>query len=182
MLDLAANKSDHGRDVTEFVLALRAALQDTPPEAKAFEIGVQAGGSALFTMWHLWKEAKGRAMLTLDASANPDLLREYSRRWDVPWEHVQAPQQEWIPAHIGTHQYGFIYHDGGHGDAHVLPEVPILARDMVPGAMLAIDDLNQCSKVPDFTEYGLRRVEGLTPRERTDIGCGTHIGFWHKVA
>lgn len=182
MYRMAVEHSDHHEAVDEFLPCLLAGLRATPPEADALEIGYWHGGSALFTAWHLGTEGLGRRLVTVDNGqyAGTGLKRAVKDWGFSPWTHFVSDQHDWVKALEPDQEwkFGFVYHDGEHGDASVRLDIDGLAPYIVQGGTLAVDDAHMCTgNALDFRSLGLER-QGWEPPHR---GCHD-IKFYQKVA
>lgn len=177
---MAIARSDHhARVAGELEPALLLALAETPADAIAVEIGCLQGGSAVLIAWHIANEGANREFITVDTT---DLVNQtmhpYREPLGVNWTHHQADQTEWCKALAAMpRKIGYLYHDGNHDFGRVMQDVSMAAPCLVPGAILAIDDVCQWSQIPDLEHLGLTLVE-------LDVECGQqhngHVAFWRK--
>lgn len=180
MWAIASDISDHKGAVDEFLPCLLDGLEHTPPTASVLEIGVWAGGSAIFTLWHLLQEGQGRRLITVDHGGEQDdrPLYDYARQHGCNWVHNIYDQHVWVKQlPLLGYRFGFVYHDGQHGDASVVPDVLAIAPFIVPGGTLAVDDAHECVSGLSFAHLGLETVTDYYPPHR---GCGG-INFYRKV-
>jgi predicted O-methyltransferase YrrM len=180
IIKIAGEHSDHHERVTELEPAIIDSLNHTSPEYPTLEIGTQNGGSALLTMYHVKQEGGNRAMITVDVNPSPGILAEWADKWGVAWGHVQSKQRDFV---MGAHivPYGFVYLDADHAIETVCEDVLTLAPHMARGAIMAIDDVQDWTSLPDFKDVGLEPVNFKIDQGPAISRNGVHIIFFRKA-
>ena len=177
-LQIAKSKSDHGNRVQEFEPAIVESLQNTDAQYPALEIGNRDGGSATLILWHIYKENKGRKLITCDTSDQPETIVSAAQRLglDVP-HHYKMTQKDFLRTDF-LYTFGFIYLDADHDYNNVKADLSILK--LTKGAIVAVDDVESWPELPQID--GLERIEYQVDEGRGGKGVhGHHIAFWRKI-
>jgi hypothetical protein len=94
--------------------------------------------------------------------------------------HCQRPQKDFVREnHIVP--FGFVYLDADHAMEPVIEDAKTLAPHMVENAIMAIDDVESWSSLPDLSAVGLQRVDFKVDEGGQAWPSGHHVIFYRKV-
>lgn len=178
ILGIAASHSDHRERVVEIKPALEDALRNTSPIYPVLEIGNREGGSALLIMWHLYIEARGRGMVTVDIGKETSLITEWKQRLRITAPHFISKQRDYVKG-MQT-PWAFVYLDADHNEASCVEDLQTFSPHMVPMGIVAVDDVHEWKSLP-IIEGMLRIAYPIDQGLPVGASHGQHIAFWRKL-
>ena len=178
--ELAASRSDHGVRVTELEAALVQSLKSTPESCPTLEIGFREGGSTILTLGLMLEMGQKREMVTVDleASMNDEVARlmDYS---GIHHKNYSTSQENFVREKAGICTWGWVYFDADHNQDTVARDMRLIAPHLAEGCILAVDDVDQWTDIPDFSDAGLKLLPEMTYYE-PDRSPKPHFMAWVK--
>lgn len=178
ILKIAASYSDHRERVVEIKPALEDSLRNTSPIYPVLEIGNREGGSTLLIMWHLYIEARGRHMITVDINKEASLITEWKQRLRINVQHFSMRQRDFVEGPQAF--WAFVYLDADHEEPSCVEDLRRFSNHMVPNGIVAVDDVQEWKNLP-IIEGMMRITYPIDQGLPVGASHGQHIAFWRKL-